>query len=128
MVAAAINVMLEREPMTGRRKDEDLPCRISWKPSCMSDIETEIEGNESENTEGKSNVHKRLSKREHDQHGESWSLKEVRWPWRKNLRMCMVLARLDSWAEAEQAGPRRHSQFCSPLMSQRKPLMGLSRG
>lgn len=35
--------------MTGRRQDEDLPYGISWKASHVSDIETEIERDESEN-------------------------------------------------------------------------------
>lgn len=52
-VAAAINVVLEREPVTGRRPEEDLACGISWKASHASDIETEIERDESENNEGK---------------------------------------------------------------------------
>lgn len=40
----------------------------------------------------------------------------------------LVEARLESWAETEQAGPRRCSQVLPPLMNQGKPLMGLSRG
>lgn len=80
-------MVLEREPVTGRRREEDLACGIAWKASRASDIEIEIERDESENNEGKNfpgkgnKVHKGLRKREH---GESRSLKEVRWLWREN--------------------------------------------
>lgn len=40
----------------------------------------------------------------------------------------MVLARLDSWAEAEQAGPRRHSQVLPSSYEPGEATDGLSRG
>lgn len=58
-------MILDRELVTGRRREEDLACGISWKASRASDIETEIGRDESENNEGKNfpgkgnNVHQR---------------------------------------------------------------------